>query len=68
MRDPLEAEFFATQADTDQQALQLYRRSPEEAQKFLTELARERMGQVMEMYRTLRGVLITKYTNNHEWL
>jgi len=68
MREPLEAEFFATQADTDRQALQLYRKSPAEAQKFLTELATERMEQVMEMYRTLRGVLITKYTNNHEWL
>ncbi len=68
LRDPLEAEFFSTQAGLEQKALALYRKSPEEARKFLTELATERMERVMEMYRTLRGILITKYTNNHEWL
>jgi hypothetical protein len=45
-----------------------HRTSPEKARKFLTTLAADRMEQVMEMYRSLRGVLITKYTNNHEWL
>jgi hypothetical protein len=33
-----------------------------------TELAIERIERGMEMYRTLLAVLITKYTNNHEWL
>ncbi len=32
------------------------------------DLTSDRMEQVMEMYRALQGVLITKYTNNHEWL
>jgi hypothetical protein len=32
------------------------------------DLTSDRMEQVIEMYRSLRGVLITKYTNNHEWL
>lgn len=68
VRDPLEAEFFNTQAEVDEDALALYRKSPDEARKFLTELAAERMERVMEMYRTLRGLLITRYTNNHEWL
>ena len=68
MRDPLEAEFFNTQDELEKDALALYRKSPAEARKFLTELAAERMERVMAMYRTLRGILITKYTNNHEWL
>jgi dipeptidase len=51
------------------EALALYRESPEKARQFLTGLAAERMERVMEMYRrTLRGVLSTRYTNNHEWL
>ncbi len=68
VRDPLEAEFFNSQPQLEEEALELYRTSPDQARKFLTELATHRMEQVMEMYRFLRGVLITKYTNNHEWL
>jgi len=67
-RDPLENSFFATQEEVEKKALDLYQRSPEEAEAFLTELALERMEKVVELYRKLRNQLITKYTNNHEWL
>ena len=67
-RDPLEASFFATQEKVEKEALELYQRSPKEAETFLTSLARERMEKVVELYRKLRNQLITKYTNNHEWL
>jgi dipeptidase len=67
-RDPLEASFFATQEEIEKQALEIYQRSPEEAEAFLTDHARECMDKVVELYRKLRDQLITKYTNNHEWL
>ena len=67
-RDPLEASFFATQEDDEKKALDLYQRSPEEAEAFLTDLATTRMEQIVDLYRKLRIKLITKYTNNHEWL
>jgi dipeptidase len=67
-RDPLEASFFTTQGEVEKEALDLYRQSPEEAEAFLTDRARGRMEQVVELYRKLRNQLITKYTNNHEWL
>jgi dipeptidase len=67
-RDPLEASFFATQGDIETKALEIYQRSPEEAEAFLTDHARECMEKVVELYRMLRNQLITKYTNNHEWL
>jgi len=63
-RDPIESEFFATQASIDQQALDLYRKDPERASAFLTDLTRTRMERVVKMYRDLRGTLITKYTNS----
>jgi dipeptidase len=67
-RDPLEASFFANQEDVEKKALDLYQRSPEEAEAFLTNHTRECMEKVVELYRTLRNQLITKYTNNDEWL
>ena len=67
-RDPLETSFFATQEEVEKKALDLYQRSPEEAEAFLTDHARESMEKVVELYRKLRNQLITKYTNNHEWL
>jgi dipeptidase len=63
-RDPIEAEFFATQADIDRQALDLYAKDPAGASAFLTNLTRARMERVVRMYRDLRGTLITKYTNS----
>ena len=63
-RDPIEAEFFATQSAIDRQALDLYAKDPAEASAFLTDLTRARMERVVRMYRDLRGTLITKYTNS----
>ncbi len=68
VRDPLESSFFATQKEVEKKALELYRQSPEEAESYLTDHARESMEKVVELYRKLRNQLITKYTNNHEWL
>jgi dipeptidase len=65
-RDPLETEFFTRQADIDARALQLYKKSPKQAKKFLTDYTWKRMEQVVNMYRQLRNVLISKYTNNKQ--
>jgi len=63
-RDPIEAEFFATQAATDTQALALYEKAPDQAARFLTDLTRARMERVVQVYRDLRATLITKHTNS----
>jgi dipeptidase len=55
-RDPLEASFFSTQEEIEKKALALYKRSPKEAEAFLTDHARERMEKVVELYRKLRTV------------
>lgn len=64
VRDPLEQEFFDTQAEVERQALDLHRRTPADAQAFLTDLTKTRMERVVAMYRDLRARLITRYTNS----
>ncbi len=63
-RDPIEAEFLASQPSIDEKAAALYRKDPDEASRFLTDLTRQRMERVVEMYRALRGTLMVKYTNS----
>ena len=65
-RDPLETEFFAKQANIDTKALKLYKKSPKKAKKFLTNYTWKSMEQVVNMYRQLRHLLISKYTNNKQ--
>ena len=63
-RDPIEAEFFDEQASIEEEAMAFFENDPAKAEKFLTDLTQERMEEVVEMYRALRRLLITKYTNN----
>ena len=65
VRDPLEASFFEKLSEIDAEALKLYKKNPEKAKKYLTKITLRRMEQVVKMYVDLRGLLITKYTNNH---
>jgi len=64
VRDPLETSFFSKQPSIDAEALKLYKKDPELAKKFLTDYTRESMEQIVKIYRKLRELLITKYTNN----
>ena len=68
VRDPLEASFFAEQDSIDARALKLFKKNPERTNKFLTEYTRSKMEATVEMYRELKGLLITKYTNNKQGL
>ncbi|MCP5105010.1 MAG: peptidase [bacterium] len=68
VRDPMEEGFFKEQADIDAKALELYKKSPQKAQKFLTDYTWKNMERVVDMYRKLRDVLISKYTNNNQAL
>ena len=61
VRDPLEQEFFASQAATEEKALALHKKNPAEAASFLTDVTRERMERTVKMYRDLRQTLFTKY-------
>jgi len=64
MRDPLEGGFFANQPKVDAQALELYKKDPDQAKKFLTDYTKKNMEKIVRMYKDLRAQLITKYTNN----
>lgn len=64
VRDPLEAEFFGKMPSIDAKALELYKKEPKLAREFLTDLTKKRMEQIVQMYRDLRKLLITRYTNN----
>jgi dipeptidase len=64
VRDPLEASFFAQQEDIDRRALEMFKKDPEEASRFLNRYTWDSMDKVVKMYRDLRKLLITKYTNN----
>jgi len=67
LRDPPgKPSFFTKQADIDAKALQLYKKSPKQAKRFLTDYTWKRMEQIVNMYRQLRNVLISKYTNNKQ--
>ncbi len=67
-RDPLERSFFENQEPIDKEALALYKTDPEEAKAFLTRYTQKSMEKTVEMYRKLREVLISKYTNNNQGL
>jgi dipeptidase len=64
VRDPMEEEFFKRQPEIEEKALDFYKKDPEAAKKFLTDLTKSRMEQIVQMYRGLRYTLITKYSNN----
>ena len=64
VRDPLEASFFEQQADIESRALEMFERDPGEARGFLNRYTWESMDRIVELYRDLRKLLITKYTNN----
>ena len=64
MRDPLEADFFGKVGTVDAEALKLYKKNPASAKQYLTGYTRSCMKRTVEMYRNLRNLLITKYTNN----
>jgi dipeptidase len=68
VRNPLEAGFFEKQADIELKALELYKKEPALAKKFLTNYTNECVERTMEMYRKLGRLLITKYTNNKQGL
>ncbi len=66
VRDPFENEIFSKQAQVEAEALSLYKKSPREAQEYLTAYTNGLMNNVAEMYIGLRNSIITKYTNNRE--
>ena len=64
VRDPLESSFFENLSSIESRALELYNKDPGLAKKYLTEQAKENMEKTVQMYKDLRNLLITKYTNN----
>ncbi len=49
-RDPLERRFFSEEKDIEAKALDLYKKSPAEAQRFLTEYSPEAMKEIVDRY------------------
>ena len=63
-RDPLENGFFSEQAAVDGRALELAKKDPAQAVKYLTELTISRMEKVVTLFRELRKKLLTKYSGD----
>jgi len=61
VRGPFEAAAFARQPEIEAKALELYKEDPEKAKEFLTDYTWKGMDEVVEMYRELRNLLISKY-------
>ena len=66
VRDPFENEIFAGQEKTEKEALEMYKKDPASARKFLTDYSDGKMNRVTEMFLELRNQIITRYTNNRE--
>jgi dipeptidase len=66
VRDPWEEANFARQDSVESRALQLYRKSPQKAQEYLTRYCIGLQEEVPAMYIRLRNTLISKYTNDRE--
>jgi dipeptidase len=66
VRNAMEKRFFDEQAGVDQKVAAMYQKSPNRARKYLTDLTKKRMSDVVKMYRDLRNLLISKYTNNKQ--
>ena len=64
LRDSLESRFFSELAEVDRKAVSMYKHSPRKARAYLTDHTISCMERVVEMYRELRSLLISKYTNN----
>jgi len=67
-RDPLEMSFFENQSKFEAEVLKVYKKSPEEAKRLLTDYTKDCMEKVVNLYREMIEVLITKYTNNKQGL
>jgi dipeptidase len=65
LRDPVEASFFTEQSAVDAEAADRYALNPEDAREYLTEYTRGCMEKIVSLYRELRVLLISKYTNNN---
>ena len=63
-RDPLEEGFFAAQAEIDAKAVDLLKKDPARAARYLTDLTVGRMNDIVKMFRRLKGILLSKYTGD----
>jgi dipeptidase len=63
-RDPVEGGFFTEQAGVDSEAVELLKKGPAAAAKYLTDLTISRMEKLVKIYRELRLKLLTKYSGD----
>ena len=66
VRDPLEQSFFDEQPEVDRTFTKLFKKSPEKAKQYITDLTIKRQNETLKMFQDLRITLITKYTNNKQ--
>ncbi|TRX62002.1 dipeptidase [Carboxylicivirga sp. M1479] len=65
-REPMEARFFAEQADVDEKAQALLKKNPKKAKAYLTQLTIDRMNEVHQLFKDLKLDIISEYTNNKQ--
>ena len=65
-REPFEGDIFKRQTEIEAKALELHKKSPKKAQKYLTTYSNELMQEVTNMFVELKNEIIVNYTNNKE--
>lgn len=65
-RAPMEASFFARNAEIENEYVALQKKNPKKAATLLNDYAQECADQIMDTYRDLRNLLLVKYTNNKQ--
>lgn len=63
VRDPFETKIFSRQSQIETVALDLYKKNPSKARKYITDYVTGLMETAVQDYRDLRYTLITKYKN-----
>ncbi|WP_439183536.1 dipeptidase [Carboxylicivirga taeanensis] len=65
-REPLEKRFFTEQSAVDEKALELLNKNPKKARSYLTQLTKDRMNEVHQLFKELKLDLISEFTNNKQ--
>ncbi len=66
VRNPMEERFINEQDEVDKIFKQMYKKNPNKAKEYITNLTMQRQNEALKMFQDLRIQLITKYTNNKQ--
>jgi len=66
VRNPFEEKVFEELTEIDEKGAKLYKKDQEKAKEMVTEYTNKKIEEMVRMYKDLKKLLITKYTNNKQ--